>query len=179
MPFLFLLLLTIVIGYIRVYLKTGYQFSGLVLVVLVFAMYTVDRVMEITLIKNRSETRILASNLANQHDQIAEYMLEEQSARIEKDSTIANMLFSQIIDEQKLKSYINKTFFTGYFDKYKLQTIPCHSSDSLFFLPPDNYYLHCKSYFQTLVETDGTKLPSSLFYHIDNKKRKGELPGMV
>lgn len=167
-PIIVLLLLVLFIGYFRIKLKSSYQFSGIVIIVFLFSSYTVDRVLELTLVKTRSETRVLASNLSNQHDQVAEYMFEDFSAKINKDSVISNILFAPYIDELNLKDYLDKNYFSGYFDKFNLQTIPCHESDTLYFTPPDNYYQHCKTYFSSLVETDGTKLPSSSFYHIDD-----------
>jgi two-component system, NtrC family, nitrogen regulation sensor histidine kinase NtrY len=167
-PIIFILLLVLLIGYFRIKLKTSYQFSGLVIIVFLFSTYTVDRVLELTLIKTRSETKVLASNLSNQHDQVAEYMFEDFSAKISKDSVVSNILFAPFIDELSLKDYLDKNYFSGYFDKFNLQTIPCHETDTLYFTPPDNYYQHCKTYFASLVETDGTKLPSSSFYHIDD-----------
>ncbi len=164
-----LLALVLLFGFFRIKQRKGYQFSGLVLIVLVFALYTVDRVMELTLQKNKNETAILASNLANEHDQVAEYIMEEFSSKIKNDSVITKYLFSEENDNYILADYISKSYFNGYLSKYKLQIIPCFQYDSLYMEPPDNYNVHCRTYFSEKVETSGIKLPSSSFYYIDNQ----------
>jgi signal transduction histidine kinase len=167
--FALLAALILLIGYFRIKQRTSYQFSGLVLVVLIFAMYTVDRVAELSLQKNRNESYILASNLANQHDQVAEFLLEDVSNKISNDSVITNYLFSSIPEAFNLNNYLQTTFFDGYLGKYNLQVISCYQYDSLYLLPPDNYTVHCRSYFADKVNTAGVKLPSSSFYYIDNQ----------
>ena len=41
--------------------------------------------------------RVMADNLAAQHDPVAEYLLEDISRRIEKDETLAKYLFNMNI----------------------------------------------------------------------------------
>jgi hypothetical protein len=163
-----LLMLVLAIGYIRLSLKTTHQFTGVIGLVFIFALYTVDKVIVLTLQKNKNEIRVLATNLANQHDPVAEYLMEESSSRIIKDTVIINNLFRPEI-EFDLTNYLENTYFNGYFEKFKLQVIPCFSADSLYFIPPDNYYRHCNTYFEELVHSRGVKLPSSSFYYIDNQ----------
>lgn len=167
-PFLILIVLILLISFFRIKNRTGYQYSGLVLVVLVFAIYTVDRVMELTLQKNKNETKILASNLSNQHDQVAEYLMEENSHKIEHDTLISQLLFTEDMNVMNLTNYLSYNYFSGYFEKYRLQVVACHQSDSLYLIPPDNYYYHCRSFFSNLVNSSGSKLPSSSYYYIDN-----------
>lgn len=167
--YFFLLALSLLIGYFRIKQRSSYQFSGLIAIVLVFALYTADRVLELTLLKNRNETKTLASNLSNQHDQVAEYIMEEYSTKIQRDSVIISYLLSDAIDDGSLTNYISSTYFDGYFEKYNLQIIPCYMSDSLYLSPPDNMNVHCLEYFGETVNVSGTKLPSSSFYYIDNQ----------
>lgn len=167
--YILLAALIFLMGYYRIRQRVSYQFSGLVLVVLIFALYTVDRVVELTLQKNRNETLILASNLANQHDQVGEFLLEEASYKISKDSIITEYLFSSNPEAVSLTNYITNSYFDGYLEKYNLQIIYCYQYDSLYLLPPDNYTVHCRSYFAEKVNTAGVKLPSSSFYFIDNQ----------
>jgi signal transduction histidine kinase len=167
--YFFLMAPALLIGYFRIKKRSTYQFSGLIAIVLIFALYTADRVLELTLLKNRNETKILASNLSNQHDQVAEYIMEEYSTKILRDSVILGHLLSDAIDDGSLNSYISGTYFDGYFEKYNLQIIPCYMSDSLYLSPPDNINVHCREYFRETVNTSGTKLPSSSFYYIDNQ----------
>lgn len=175
-PLLILVILINLISYFRIFQRSGYQYSGLVLVVLVFSIYTVDRVIELTLFKNRSETKVLASNLANQHDQVAEYLMEEHSNKISKDSIISHLLFSPD-SVNVLNKYLTSKYFNGYFEKYSLQVIPCTESDSLYLRPPDDYYIHCRSYFTHQVDSIGSKLPSSSFYYIDNQTGRASYLG--
>ncbi|HEX3009984.1 MAG TPA: ATP-binding protein, partial [Bacteroidales bacterium] len=167
--FIFLLAIVLLIAHFRIKQRTSYQYSGLVLVIVVFAMYTVDRVIELTLLKNKNETTILASNLANQHDQVAEYLMEESSVNIQKDPVIVNYLLNPEIEVFNLATYLENNYFDGYFEKYNLQIVPCYQYDSLYLAPPDNYNVHCSTFFSELIDSIGTKLPSSSFYYLDNQ----------
>lgn len=167
--FVFLILQVLLFGYFRIKLRTTYQFSGLVLIVLAFALYTTDRVIELSLTKSKNETEILASNLANQHDQTAEFLLEEYSSKIMRDSIVTDYIFSPDIQDIDLTNHLSQSFFGGYFEKYDMQVILCYQFDTLYLSPPDNRNVHCRNYFSEVVRTNGSKIPSSSFYYIDNQ----------
>ncbi len=175
--FVFLILIILLFGYFRIKLRSTYQYSGLVLIILVFAFYTVDRVIELSLLKNRNETTIIASNLANQHDQSAEYFLEEYSSKIENDTLVSNYLLTSGIDDINLTNHLANTYFDGYFEKYNLQVIICYQYDTLYLSPPDNRNVHCREYFSGMIHNSGSKLPSSSFYYIDNQNGRGSYLG--
>jgi len=142
-----LMLLTFsTIFYVRIYKQRPYHYSNIVLMVFVFSMYSIYVIYQVTEKKSLREKKDLATSLAYEHDQIAEYLIGDIGESIESDTTLRMLLLRHKIDYPWLYKYIKKKYFTGYWDKYELQATICRPVDSVL-IEPKLLHEHCFDFF--------------------------------
>jgi len=164
----FYILLFMLIAFIR-FFRDKYTYPLRILVLLVFAFYTVVFITFISQQKEREKRKVLAVNLANEHDQIAEMLLEGIQAEIQEDTIISDLLIWHHQNEGTILDHLQMNYFSGYFRKYDLQISVCDPNDDLtLLLENSTEIVHCYTFFENLFENDGVKLPGSDFYFISN-----------
>ncbi len=161
----FVIILGISISYVSYKLSTIYRYSTFIYLVLLFAVYTVIVVSEFSKLKNLNNKKVLITNLANEHDAVAEFKLRDEiNDRLTADTVLSKYVFNREIDN--IETHLKNRYFNTYFDKYNLQNITiCNSADSVFL--SDNTQQHCYSFFKSLI-TEKQTLPETNFYNIDN-----------
>lgn len=137
--------------------------------ILLFAIYTVVFVTIVSNQKDQETRKVLVVNLANEHDQVAEMLLESIEQEIYADSVIRDLLTWHLQNEGAILEYLQMNYFSGYFRKYDLQISVCSPMDDL----TVNYensteVVHCYSFFNDLLDNEGSKLKGSNFYFLDN-----------
>jgi two-component system, NtrC family, nitrogen regulation sensor histidine kinase NtrY len=164
---LFFITLTAGITVIR-YFRFRYTYSLQVLLVLLISAFTVAFVTKETYHKEKKIRQVLVVNLANERDQIAEFLLEEMSGELKKDSVIYSTLSSAYYDDYELFEYLESQYFTGYFRNYDLQIASCgHDFDLL--LEDMNELVDCYTFFYNMTEDHGIPVSQhSDFYFLDN-----------
>jgi len=168
LSFVFLWGLMFYMSYIRLYKKT-YTYPGKIIILLIFALYTVVFVTITSEQKDKETRRVLALNLANEHDQIAEMLLEGIEESIERDTVICDLLTWHHQNEGAILEHLQMTYFSGYFRKYDLQVSVCNPNDDLTVnLENSTEVFHCYSFFNDFIDNNGTKLQNSRFYFLDN-----------
>ncbi len=165
----FFYLFFIFLGILRYRKKHFNTYSILVLLVLLLSLYTVYFTGYNIHIKNNNVKKVLAENLANEHDPVAEYLLEDISKRMSADSNIVNLLSDANFNIDNVYSYLRRNYFNGFWTKYVIQVAPCTPTDSVLVRDPDNKSYHCHQFFDELMTERGIKLPNSGFYYIDNQ----------
>jgi len=164
----FYVLLFLLITFIR-FVKQKYTYPLRILVLLVFAFYTVVFITYVSHQKEREKRKVLAVNLANEHDQIAEMLLEGLQAEIQQDTIISDLLIWHHQNEGAILDHLQMNYFSGYFRKYDLQISVCDPNDDLtLLLENSTEIVHCYTFFENLYQNDGVKLPGSDFYFISN-----------
>jgi two-component system, NtrC family, nitrogen regulation sensor histidine kinase NtrY len=169
LPIIFFAVLCSFLSYVRIKLNSVYKYSTLIVVILLYSLYTVVIVTKYSSIRNNDQKKVLLTNLANERDPVTEYLLTEKYNVIKRDSVIINLGKEKNIDLNSLYNYVKHRYFEGYFEKYALQVNFCNLHDSLYLNPPDDTYVHCYDFFESMVTERGTKLPGTNFYYIDNK----------
>ncbi len=140
-----------------------------VFLVFLFSIYSVYFISKTTTQKDHQNMRILAENLATEHDPVAELLLEKMSAELSSDSTLAGMLLDVYhVSRQDINSYLANHYFKGFLSKYDFRFYDCQPSDSVIFNIPDEYSYHCYDYFDRYIKERGMLLPGSTFYYMDN-----------
>ncbi|MFC2086941.1 ATP-binding protein [Bacteroidota bacterium] len=142
------------------------QLSNLFVIVLIISSFTVIYIEHITFIKSKNESKVLAVNLANERDQIAELLLTELEVKMNSDSTLIDHLKNST-DELELIEYITQKYFNGYFKKYDLQIVICEPDQDLWF-ENSQEYVNCYSFFNSIIRNSGIKINNSSIYYIDN-----------
>jgi signal transduction histidine kinase len=166
----FFLIIGCVLSYIHVELKKNYSYPTLILIIFLFAIYTVLIVTEYSVIKDNDNKKVLlTANLANEHDRIAEFIINDNiQQRLTEDSTLSQILFSSYFNIDLLYNHLKTKYFGSYFDKYDLQVTVCNATDSLFVEPPDNETFHCYSFFDKRILERGSRINNTNFYYINN-----------
>lgn len=163
-----LMLLTFsTIFYVRIYKQRPYHYSNIVLMVFVFSMYSIYVIYQVTEKKSLREKKDLATSLAYEHDQIAEYLIGDIGESIESDTTLRMLLLRHKIDYPWLYKYIKKKYFTGYWDKYELQATICRPVDSVL-IEPKLLHEHCFDFFSNLMSQNTQEISGTSFYFLKN-----------
>ncbi|MFO7922674.1 MAG: ATP-binding protein [Bacteroidales bacterium] len=145
-----------------------YKYSLQVFLVLLISIFSLAFITNKSREKEKNIRQLLVVNLANERDQIAEFLLEDIDTNLENDSTVLTMLESPYHDDHELFDYLESNYFNGYFRKYELQVASCgHDFDLL--LEDVNELVDCYSFFYDMAENYGIPVSSnSSFYFLDN-----------
>jgi len=104
-------------------------------------------------IRDQEKSRLLATNLADARDNLAEYYYNEAAKSIRKDTLLIDMLnvtnSSGSLD--KISDYIRNKYFTGYWSKYLVQITICQPDKKLN-IKPGNIITGCDEYFNGKIE---------------------------
>lgn len=164
--------LFIYLAYVRL-VKRTYTYPILIILLLGLAIYTVGFITVISGQKEHETKKVLALNLANERDQIAEMLLEGVESEIEKDTVVRDLLTWHIQNEGAIKEHLQMNYFSGYFRKYDLQISVCNPNDDLtLLLENTTEIVHCYSFFDDLFDNEGVKLQNSRFYFLENEGGK-------
>lgn len=166
--FVFLIVIILYLTYFRLK-KEIYSYPVRVIILLIFALYTVAFISAISKKKDIETKKVLAVNLANEHDQIAEMLLEGVESQIENDSIVRDLLTWHHQNEGTILDHLQTNYFSGYFRKYELEISVCNPYDDLTVnFKNSTEIVPCYDFFKDFLEFDGSKLQNSGFYFINN-----------
>ncbi|MCK4661878.1 MAG: HAMP domain-containing histidine kinase [Bacteroidales bacterium] len=163
---LFLFLFILFLGYIRY--KKELQYSVITLFILLISLYLAYFTSVTTNKKEKDTRKVLAINLASEHDPIAELLLEKIDNKLEDNESLIKFLSKQDFNFEEIYKYLQKNIFIGFWGKYEFQLTICNPYDSVL-LEPDNTWQYCYGFFDGLINKNGYKLPNSDFYFFDNQ----------
>ncbi len=130
--------------------------------------------------KTRYRQKVLAENLANEHDPVAEYLLEEMSMNLAKDKQLSNMLIDYSVTIEEIYTHLQRNYFTGFWGKYNLSQITiCQPDDSVYLKPPDDFSVNCYGFFDSMLVNSGVSIPNTSFYFIDNQNGRISYLGVI
>jgi two-component system, NtrC family, nitrogen regulation sensor histidine kinase NtrY len=168
---IFILIFGNLLIYIRFKAKSSYSYSTMVLIAFCYALFTVFIVTKYSFIRNYNQKKVMITNLANEHDPVAEYILHNINRELSQDTFLLRMVFGKEIDLDKIKDYLKRRYLEGYFEKYDLEQITiCSPKDSVNVVnpgSPDNAWSHCYTFFRNMIAESGSRVPESNFYYID------------
>jgi two-component system, NtrC family, nitrogen regulation sensor histidine kinase NtrY len=165
-PIIIILCFTIII-YVRKFKKHNFSYRNIVLLIFAFSFYTVYTIYQVTEEKAKNEKKLLAINLASEHDPIAEYLFIDLLKEIRSDSTIFEFSLQNKIDYPWIFRYIHKKYFSGYWERYDLQLTLCNPGDSVL-IKPEIIYKPCYTFFENLIHRNAEKISGSGFYFLKN-----------
>jgi len=166
--FCFFLIIVLYVAFFRIK-KKMYSYPVRVIVLLIFALYTVTFISEVSKKKDIETKKVLAVNLANEHDQIAEMLLESVEGQIENDTIVRDLLTWHHQNEGAILDHLQTNYFNGYFRRYELDISVCNPYDDLLVnFNNSTEIFQCYNFFKDVFEFDGSKLQNSGFYFINN-----------
>jgi two-component system, NtrC family, nitrogen regulation sensor histidine kinase NtrY len=165
--FLFFILLTASIARAR-YFGHRYSYTFHLYLIFLISVFSIAFITNKSREKEKSIRQVLVVNLANERDQVAEFLLEEIERKLREDPLITGSLSSPDHDDHDLIDYLETNYFGGFFRKYELQIASCgHDFDLL--LEDINELVDCYTFFYDMIDDLGVPVSSnSDFYFLDN-----------
>ena len=112
--------------------------------------------------------KMMAVNLSAEHDAVAELFFPDLDKRLRSDEELKKKLLDPYFNFEEFYAYVQRKFFSGFWDKYDLQITPCRPVDSVYVAPPEDRYYHCYNFFYEHVLRDGIQVPNTDFFYLDN-----------
>jgi signal transduction histidine kinase len=166
--FVFYLLLVVLLYILRLK-KDTYSYGAIIALLLLFALFSVTMITITSADKDKETRKVLAVNLSNEHDQIAEMLLLGIEEKIEKDTIVRDLLTWHLQNEGTILEHLQMTYFSGYFRKFDLHISVCNPNEDLtLILENSTEIVHCYSFFDDLFDIDGMQVKGSNFYFLDN-----------
>ncbi len=164
----FYAIMVFLLYYFRFSDRVHYRFSTFVVYVLLLSAFSVFEITRYSNLKSRDEMKMEAVSLSAEHDPVAELLFPELDKKIRGDEELKKMLFEQDFNIEEFYAYMQRKYFSGFWDKYDLQITPCGPQDSVYVSPPEGTYYHCYNFFYEYVLRDGIQVPNTDFFYLDN-----------
>ncbi len=165
---IFLFIIILIVALLKYTRDNIYNYSSLVLLVLIFSVYTIYFTSSTGRKKEHNSMKIMVENLATEHDPVAEYLLERISRKISSDKVLLELLVDYNYSSGDIYSYLQKKYFTGFWNKYNMRFVDCRPYDSLYFEIPEKAQFQCYNFYDDIINNNGIRLPDSKFYYLDN-----------
>jgi len=148
----------------------SFSVSNALVLIILFSVFTTYLLYQSNLTREHEIREILARNLTEQRDPIAEFKFAENQKVIAKDSTLVTLLdnypFPEIADLEKTTDYLIRTYFSNFWSKYDVLVTICDTGRILN-IRPDDVTVNCDIYFEENISTFGKKTSVENFYFID------------
>ena len=182
-----LTILVLLVGNARMKRVIKLNYTHYITAVFVLALFTSISINRHSDEKYKDQKKVLATNLASQHDLITEFLLRDISERLRLDTVamadVVYMDFPVNIEAPNVRDYILKQhFFASYWNRYMFRCWVCDDESPLIV---EQRRRNCVGHFKNMTETMGTKLARSEFWYIDRLniylgwfrvEKKGEIP---
>ena len=153
------------------------NYSAMAFMVILFSAFSVYLFGHYTMQKLENNMKVMADNLAAQHDPVAEYLLEDISDRLSRDETLNNYMFNLLISTEQIHNYLQSNYFNGFWGKYKLWITDCYPGMDL--LDGDSL-TNCYAFYKArLDEGKSMQLPRSKFYFLDSQNGRINYLGWI
>ena len=164
---IFLVAVVILLLIVRYGYSKTFQFSRIVLLVFLFAVYSAYFILNQSKDKTLHEKKVLAVNLATEHDPIAELLIEDAENTIKADTAIYNQLYSDHFDYDVFLNYLRNRHLAGYLEKFDVQVTICDPYQAVL-IEPDFETFHCYTFFDELIKNIGIRVPGTNFFYLDH-----------
>lgn len=136
--------------------KNPYQIPYLEIIayLLIFTFATYYTLNVTTKSKELEKRKSLAHKISSGEDPLAENMFKDVRKQISNDAALKIKLAAYPKSENDIREYLTKKYFSGYWDKYKVQITVCNPNDSLL-LEAMAEKQNCKLFFDNLVKNFG------------------------
>jgi signal transduction histidine kinase len=140
-------------------------FIALVALVSIYSVLLVSKLAEE---KDTSIRKVMAVNLGNERDPIAEIMFPSLARGLQFDKEILYSLDNISTSLPSLYSYVADNYLNGYFKKYDFQITVCLPNSELS-IEKTGELVNCYHFFENMLNEFGFRIPGSNFYHLNNQ----------
>jgi two-component system, NtrC family, nitrogen regulation sensor histidine kinase NtrY len=141
-------------------------FSRIIFILIFFSLVCTHILHNSNNYKETEKRKSLAQKLSNSQDPIAEFLFDGIEEKIMSDKLLKEKILKYKGDEFGISSYISKNYFTGYWDKYRIQITLCRQNDSLF-IKPAMINQNCYEYFDDLIQEFGKATTTSNLFMLN------------
>ncbi len=152
--------------------KSINRFSISVISSLILALYSLYLITYFSEKKATENLKIQALTFSADNDPEAEHLLLDMWPLISKDPDLGEMVNVEFFDKTVfdiVSSYLNDTYFKGYWSNYNINLYLCRKDESLRLGPSDDNTVNCFAFFDERISRYGHKLTGTGFYFIDNQ----------
>jgi signal transduction histidine kinase len=169
-----------VIGLIQYFFKPTKALNAnlFLALILLLSTYTVLVVSTNSENKDKEVRKILAINLANERDPVAEVIFPQMTRRMYADENIMFYLDNISTHEGDLYTHLNENYLNSYLKKYDFQITVCMSRSNIY-LENTGEMLGCFSFFEDMLNEYGMRIPGTSFYHLNNQNGRISYLGMI
>ncbi|MHC1704373.1 MAG: ATP-binding protein [Tenuifilaceae bacterium] len=132
------------------------------------SFYAVFLVSDYSYKKDRDVRKVLAINLSNERDPVAEMLFSSLQKRLESDTTIHRFLGDMQKHEFEMFSYLQKEYFNDYFKKYDFRATVCYPGSDLI-MDNTDHRVDCNGFFNDLINVYGISLSGTSFYFLNTQ----------
>lgn len=146
----------------------GFQLSmpWFLILLSLLSLYSVSLVSDFTYRKDREVRKVLAINLSNEKDPVAEMLFSSLVSRLEADTVIHHYLEDIQKHDIEMFGYLQNTYFNGYFKKYDFRATVCYPGSDLI-MDNTDIKVDCNGFFDDMINVYGISIPGTNFYFLN------------
>ncbi|TRX66375.1 ATP-binding protein [Carboxylicivirga sp. M1479] len=165
----------------------GITYSSFIWVIFISSIYAVTVLYWHNTEKEESNRLLLIDNLSYQltreSDPVAEMYLSDIEDKLAKDKTLIEMLLQDEDNNDAVRSYLEKTYFYGYWKRYDIEVVICWKEAPLYIEDKD-ITTNCYQFFDSLLSNQGRLVDAcENFYFLNNNNGQisyfGRIPFMA
>lgn len=130
------------------------------------SLYSVLLVSDYTYRKDKEVRKVLAINLSNERDPVAEMLFNSLVNRLESDTVIHGYIENIQKHDIEMFGYLQNKYFNGYFKKYDFRATVCYPGSDLIMDNTDSK-VDCNGFFNDIINVYGINIPGSSFYFLN------------
>ncbi len=130
------------------------------------SLYSVVLVSDYTFIKDQEVRKVLAINLSNERDPVAEVQFSAVVNRLEADTAIHRFIDNIQGSDIQMFGYLQNKYFNGYFKKYDFRATVCYPGSDLIMDNTDSK-VDCYGFFNDIINVFGINIPGTNFYFLN------------
>lgn len=144
-----------------------YNFSSVLIIVLVFSIYASHIFNTYSSVKERENREVLIQKLAREKDHVAEFLFKEIEVKLAADSNIRVLAEDFWQNREGLENYLKDKYFTGFWNKFDMQATVCKPEDSLLIASTVSQ-VKCADFFESMIRDFGHPVNGSNLYYLEN-----------
>lgn len=158
--------------------STKLNATQFLILILLFSIFTVFSISDNSDKKDKEIRKVLAINLANERDPVAEVIFPQVYRKMHTDEEIIRLLGDILAHESDLYSYLDENYLNSYLKKFDFQITVCLSTSDIRLGSSGEVY-RCFDFFEDMLNEYGTRIPGTSFYYLDNQNGRISYLGMI
>ncbi len=150
---------------------SGYYFSAIVFLVLIFSLFSVHIFIKHTRIKEIESRKRYAEKLAAEQDPVAEFLFEDIQKKINKDTVLISYLNAVEKQPADFEKRLKQDYFSGFWEKYDVK-ITLFDNMCAPVIKSQNSMFDNTLYFDELIDKKGASTATPNLFFINNASGK-------